>query len=105
MFPTTAEGTSATSETGTKSLNGSYEACRTGTDDDEGAVDGHQQGVAVGCGLSDCLGADDGVRSRPVVDDELLAQVFAHLLSDEPAEEVRGAARCEWGHQRDLRRG
>jgi hypothetical protein len=61
---------------------------------DERAVDRHQQRVAIGRGLGDGLGADDGVGARPVVDDDLLAQIFAHLLAHEAAEEIGGAARA-----------
>ena len=68
------------------------------------AVDRHQQRVAVGRRLRHRLGADDGVRSRPVVDDDLLAQILAHLLADEPAEEIGGPAGRERDHQRDLPR-
>jgi hypothetical protein len=71
---------------------------------DERAVDRHQQRVAVGRGLRDDLGADDGVGARPVVDDDLLAQIFAHLLADEAAEEIGGAARRERNDERDLAR-
>ena len=68
------------------------------------AVDRHQQRVAVGAGLGDRLRADDGVGAGAVVDDDLLAEVLAHLLADQPAEEIGRPARRERHDQRDLAR-
>ncbi len=67
----------------------------------QGAVDGEQKRVAVGLGLGDRLRADDGVGARPVVDDDLLAEVLAHLLADQAAEHVGRTARRERHDQGD----
>ena len=69
------------------------------------AVDRQQQRVAVGLGLGHGLGADDGVGAGAVVDDDLLAEVLAHLLADQPAEHVGRSARRERHDQRDRATG
>ena len=68
------------------------------------AVDRHQQGVAVGRRLRDCLGADDGVSPRPIIDDDLLAQLFTHFLADEPTEKISRSAWRKGNYERDLAR-
>src|SRR5262249_49906512 len=55
-------------------------------------------------GFGDRLGADDGVCARPIIDDDLLAQIFAHLLTDEPAKKIGGPAGREGNDERDLPR-
>src|SRR5262245_47395738 len=71
---------------------------------DQRAVYRQQQRVAVGTCFGDRLGADDGVRPRTIVDDDLLAQIFAHLLTDKPAEKISGPAGREGNDERDLPR-
>ena len=104
MLPTSADGTSAMSETGVFPERIVGELAVEKRIHDERAVDRHQQRVAIGRGLGDGLGADDGVGARPVVDDDLLAQIFAHLLAHEAAEKIGGAARRERNDERDLAR-
>ena len=69
------------------------------------SVDRHEQRVAVGSSLGDRLRTDDGVGTRPVVDDDLLAQILAHFLANEPSEKVGGPAGSKRHDQRDLARG
>jgi hypothetical protein len=59
-------------------------------------VDGggrQQQHIAVGRGLGDEVRAKRTARAGPVVDDDLLAERFRHLLRNQACELVGGAAR------------
>ncbi|MCY1361048.1 hypothetical protein D9M69_477010 [compost metagenome] len=58
---------------------------------------GGQHGVAVGLGVRDGIGADDGGRARPVVDHHLLAQPRRDRLGDGARHHV-GAAAGRVGH-------
>jgi hypothetical protein len=60
-----------------------------------------QQRVAVRRRLGGGLAADDAVRTRPVVDDHLLAERFDELLGEEARLYVGVAARCERDDQAD----
>jgi hypothetical protein len=70
-----------------------------------------QQGITIGCGLGDGGRADITARSGAVLDDHLLAELVAKLLSDKARDDVGGAAGSEWTDQRNrarrpcLRRG
>jgi hypothetical protein len=103
MLPTTAEGTSAISEIGVERIIGKLAVQE--RIHHQRAVDRHQQRVAVRRCLRDRLGTDDRVGSRPIVDDDLLPQVFAHFLTDEAAEKIGGPAGREGNDQRDLPHG
>ena len=53
----------------------------------------HQQQIAVGCRLRHNLGADDAIRSRPVLDDDLLPHAFGHLLREGAGQRIRASCR------------
>ena len=61
-----------------------------------------QQRLAVGLGLGHQLHADDGVAAAAVLDDHLLAEQRRHLLGDQAARRVGGAARDVGHHDLDL---
>src|SRR4051812_24526370 len=62
---------------------------------DRKAVDVEQDGVAVRWRLRDLHGADAAARAADILDIELLAELLAELLHDEPRENVGRAAGCE----------
>ena len=66
---------------------------------------GHEQRVAVGCGLRDDLGSDVATGAATVVDHHRLAQRLGELLSDDARGDVGAAAGGEGDHHADgLRR-
>ena len=54
-----------------------------------------QQRIAVGRRLHHRLGGDVGAGARPVIDDELLAELFGQPFGRQPRHGVGGAARRE----------
>jgi len=64
----------------------------------------HQQRVAVGIGLGHQLRANDRVGARPVIDEDLLAEILAHLVGNDAGEEIGGPAGREWNDEADLPR-
>ena len=50
--------------------------------------------VAIGRGLGDDVGADDGVSAGLVFEDDGLAERLGDLLPDEPGHEIGVATRC-----------
>ena len=58
-------------------------------------IDRHEQRVAVGRRLRGRLGADQRVGAGPVLDQDRLAPVLAHLLADDARHDVARAARRE----------
>jgi hypothetical protein len=63
------------------------------------------EGVAVGRGLGDDVGALDGVRARDRVDEDLLAEPLRQLLGEDAVEDVDRAAGFERRDEADrLRR-
>ena len=69
--------------------------------DRERAGIAEHQRVAVGLALRDRLGADGAAGAGPVVDHDLFAEQFAHLVGDAAADDRGAAARRERNHQRD----
>jgi hypothetical protein len=67
----------------------------------EGRGVAEQDGVAVGCGMGDSLGADDGRRPGAVLDDDGLAECLAHGAADDAREIVGAAARRIRHHDPD----
>ncbi len=65
----------------------------------------HQQRVAVGRGLRDRAGRDRAAGAAAVVDDDLLAEDFAHLVGDAARRGAGAAAGRERNHQGDRPRG
>ena len=53
---------------------------------------GHEQGVAVGRGLGDDVGADDAARAAAVLDHHGLAEVFGERRHDAARDDVGAAA-------------
>ncbi|CFW04156.1 Uncharacterised protein [Bordetella pertussis] len=62
---------------------------------------GQQQGIAVGFGGGDLLGADVAAGARTVVDHDRLAQRGRYLVGDGARQDVVGAARAIRNDQRD----
>jgi hypothetical protein len=60
-----------------------------------------QQRVTVGIALGDRLGADRAAGAGAIVDHDLLAEQFAHLVGNGAADDRGTAAGREWNHQRD----
>ena len=60
-----------------------------------------QQRVAVGIAFRDRLGADGAAGAGPVVDHDLLAEQFAHLVGNAAADDRGAAAGRERNDQRD----
>ena len=51
-----------------------------------------QEGVAVGCGLGDAIGAVHAAGAADIFDDDRLAQNLTHALREQPRHHVVGAA-------------
>ena len=71
-----------------------------GADRQRAGIAQHQR-VAVGFAFGDRLGADRAAGARTVVDHDLLAKQFTHLVGDATADHRSAAARRERNHQRD----
>ena len=73
-----------------------------GCADCERAASCHHQRVTVRCGFSAGRGADGGARTRPVLDNDWLAEVVTQSRCQRATERVDGAARRPGSNQRDL---
>ena len=69
--------------------------------DGDRAGAGDRDGVAVGLGLRDEIGAERAAGAGPVVDDHELAEEVLHLLPDHPADDVVRPAGRERHHEAD----
>jgi hypothetical protein len=71
-----------------------------GTDRERAGV-AQQQRVTIGIAFRDRFGADGAAGAGTVVDHDLLAEQFAHLVGDAAADDRGAAAGRKWNHQRD----